>query len=263
MSEKPELRKFKTKDLVEKISEWNVRKRNLYEDIGELAQNIKEEGIIHQPIVSVFPDGPLDDVVAGQRRIIAASRADVEEIWCEVRHFENEIEKIYLSLSKGLHSVRPDIKDIGDAVDYLLKHGETPESVAKRLGKPVDAIYMYLHFRLIPEIKGRAKTPIIGRVFEAQELIRHQDKIKMDETDQIVPSVNRGALYKPKEAIMSTSKGYITPNLWFEALPFRRFMKLAKGEGLTVPEGLTLLIKEAMKRGYIYKADANSSIEKS
>ncbi|MCR4421745.1 MAG: ParB/RepB/Spo0J family partition protein [Spirochaetales bacterium] len=103
------------------------------EDIDELAESIKEKGIL-QPILVVPKNGNFL-IVAGERRFLAAKRANLSKIPAIIKQFTDE-EILEIALIENIQ--RKDLNPIDEAfaiAQIIEKYSITHEELAKRLGK--------------------------------------------------------------------------------------------------------------------------------
>ena len=109
------------------------------ESLGELADSIREHGIL-QPLVV----RPLDDdgfqIVAGERRWRAARLAELKEVPAVVRELDDK-QVAQFALVENLQ--REDLNPIDEAMGYqslLDTYGMTQQEVAEAVGKPRSSI---------------------------------------------------------------------------------------------------------------------------
>lgn len=148
-------------------------------DLEELAQSIKENGII-QPLVVVAADGHFE-LVAGERRLRAAKRAGLEHVPVVVKTATDK-EKMVMAIIENVQ--RSDLNCVEEALAYyqLMEDFQlTQEEVAKKLGKERSSIANYLRILKLPrevieklqreELSfGHAK--ILAAVKEREQIIR-------------------------------------------------------------------------------------------
>ena len=114
------------------------RKQFNDESIDELAQSIKQYGVI-QPII-VCKKGQRYEIVAGERRWRAARKAGLKEVPVLVREYSPE-EIAEISLIENIQ--REDLSPIEEAKAYkqlIEDHGLTQEELAERISKSRAAI---------------------------------------------------------------------------------------------------------------------------
>ncbi len=141
--------------------------RRVFDDeaLDELAQSIKEHGII-QPIV-VIPVGDKYEIVAGERRFRAAGRAGIDKIPALVRTL-NDQHKLELSLIENIQ--RRDLNVLETATVYLKLRDQfnlSLEEIGARVGgKSVSAISNTLRLlRLSEDVKKALRD---GKLTEGQ-----------------------------------------------------------------------------------------------
>ena len=114
--------------------------RKSFEDekIEELAESIKEHGVI-QPIIVVKRDG-FYQIVAGERRWRASKKAGIKEIPAIIREDDDKTNK-QISLIENIQ--RQDLNPIEEAIaikNLMEEHNFTQEEIAKSLGKSRSSI---------------------------------------------------------------------------------------------------------------------------
>ncbi|GGM92660.1 chromosome partitioning protein ParB [Thermus composti] len=123
------------------------RKRFSPEALEELAQSIREKGLL-QPLL-VRPKGEGYELVAGERRYRAAQMAGLQEVPALVRDLSDR-EALELALVENLQ--REDLSPLEEARGYqaLLEMGLTQEEVAKRVGKARSTVANALRLLQLP-----------------------------------------------------------------------------------------------------------------
>ena len=118
------------------------------EQLGELADSIRENGIL-QPIL-VRPAGEGYEVIAGERRLRAAEIAGLSKVPALVRDAE-DAELLELALVENIH--RADLNPIERAMAYqefISKMNLTQAEAAKRLGEDRSVVANYLRLLDLP-----------------------------------------------------------------------------------------------------------------
>ncbi len=131
------------------------------EKIAELAESIKEHGLIQPIIVAPLKDGSYK-IVAGERRWRAAKKAKIKEIPAIVRSYSDE-QVAEIALIENLQ--RENLNPIEEAVGYNLLMEEfnlTQELISKRVGKSRSAVANSL--RLLTLEGDIQKLVISGRL---------------------------------------------------------------------------------------------------
>lgn len=116
--------------------------------LGELAQSIKEHGILQPLIVSKVNNGY--EIIAGERRFQAAKRAGLTAVPAVVRS-ATEQEKLELAIIENIQ--RHNLNPIEEAKAYLRlldEFGMQQEAVAKKMGKSRSAVANTLRLLHLP-----------------------------------------------------------------------------------------------------------------
>ncbi|WP_022669991.1 ParB/RepB/Spo0J family partition protein [Hippea alviniae] len=135
-------------DLIEKNP---YQPRETFDDksIEELTESIKEKGII-QPII-VREKEDKYQIVAGERRFIAAKRAGLTSIPAIVKNFTDK-EAAEIALIENIQ--RKDLNPVEEALAYkrlMENFGYTQEEVARKVGKDRATIANSLRLLKLPE----------------------------------------------------------------------------------------------------------------
>jgi ParB family chromosome partitioning protein len=117
--------------------------------IDELAQSIKESGVI-QPIV-VVPDGDRYRIIVGERRWRAALRAGLKKIPVLIRSIPRERE-LEISLMENLHRENLNPVEVARVYERMIREvGYTQEEIADRVGKDRTSVTNYLRLLSLPQ----------------------------------------------------------------------------------------------------------------
>ena len=119
------------------------------EQLKELAQSIKERGII-QPII-VRPKGDDYEIVAGERRWRAAQIAKLHEAPVVIRDY-NDTEVLEVAIIENIQ--RADLNPVEEAAGYrqlMDRFGHTQEKLAEALGKSRSYIANLLRLLALPK----------------------------------------------------------------------------------------------------------------
>jgi len=130
--------------------------------LQELADSIKEKGVV-QPII-VTPDGERYRLIVGERRLLAASRAGLQEIPSIVKNVTDD-GLFELSLIENIQ--REDLSPLEEAMAYrglIQKFGYTQDELASKLGKNRATIANTLRLLDLP---SEVKDFIAGRKITA------------------------------------------------------------------------------------------------
>lgn len=126
--------------------------RKIFSDeaLRELADSIKEHGIISPLLVRPLPSGTYQ-LVAGERRWRASRMAGLTEVPVVIRELD-EVEAMEIALIENLQ--REDLNAIEEAVGYrqlMEKYAMTQDQIAKRVGKSRPAIANSLRLLNLPD----------------------------------------------------------------------------------------------------------------
>ncbi len=119
------------------------------DDLRELSESIKEKGVIQPIIVRQMEDKY--EIVAGERRFLAAKIAGLKSIPAIVKNISNK-ESAEIALIENLQ--RKDLNPIEEAFAYknlMEKFGYTQEEVAKRVSKDRATIANTLRLLNLPK----------------------------------------------------------------------------------------------------------------
>ncbi len=134
------------------------------QDMEELAQSIREKGII-QPLIITANDGEQHyELVAGERRLRAAKMAGLTHVPVVVIDIEDENSLLELALIENVQ--RKDLNPVEEAEAYknlIEKFGYTQEETAKRVGKERSSITNLLRLLKLPKtIQGDISSGILS-----------------------------------------------------------------------------------------------------
>lgn len=222
--EQSEIQKIKLNDI--EIDEDNVRKTNAHDNIDELAESIKELGLM-QPIVLRGNFGkPPYKVVIGQRRFLAHQFN--KEKYIEARFIEDvpsEKAKI-ISLSENIHRKELNHADLVEAITFLYnKYKKNVKKVSKVLGISVRKINDYIRIdqlasdkimkllnnnKISPADAKRAIIAAMGIKEKADEII--DVIVKLTTAEQKNNLVNYAKI-NPKATISELEKEAMKPKV--------------------------------------------------
>ena len=127
-------------------SEFNLN------DLEELAQSIKENGVIQPLIVTISSDDDRYELVAGERRLRASKIAGLSHVPVIVIDVDDENSLLELALIENIQ--RTDLNPIEEADAYrklIEKFGYTQDETARRVGKQRSTITNLLRLLKLPE----------------------------------------------------------------------------------------------------------------
>ena len=120
------------------------------EALNELADSIREHGVLQPLLVRPLPGGSYQ-LVAGERRWRASRMAGLQEVPVVIREMDEE-QAMEIALIEDLQ--REDLTAIEEATGYkqlMERYGMTQEQVAKRVGKSRPAIANALRLLNLPQ----------------------------------------------------------------------------------------------------------------
>jgi len=127
------------------------------EQLGELAESIREKGILQPILVEEDPQGRFM-IVAGERRFRAAGIAGLDEVPVIIRSF-SEAERLEIALIENIQ--RENLSPVEEAKAYrqlIESFGLSQEEVAQKVGKSRSVIANALRMLKLPEEIQRALT---------------------------------------------------------------------------------------------------------
>ena len=122
--------------------------------LAELADSIREHGVLQPLLVRPMPNGKYQ-IVAGERRWRASRMAGLTELPVIIRDLD-EAAAMEVALIENLQ--RSDLNPMEEAMGYqelMQQHGYTQEQVAKRVGKSRPAVANALRLLALPEETAR------------------------------------------------------------------------------------------------------------
>ncbi len=122
--------------------------------IDELAQSIKETGIV-QPVI-VAPEDDHYKIIVGERRWRAAQRAGLRKIPVLIRNIPKD-KQLEVSLIENIHREELNALEIAQAYQRLIdEHGYAQHELADKVGKDRSSVTNYLRLLKLPaEIQDR------------------------------------------------------------------------------------------------------------
>jgi ParB family chromosome partitioning protein len=145
---------------IEDLHPQHGQPRKVFEEakLEELAQSIREQGILQPILARRLPDGGLE-IIAGERRWRAAQRAGLQEVPVLVREATDD-DAFELALVENLQ--REDLNPIesAEALQRLLgSRGLTQEDLARRVGKDRSTVANTLRLLKLPSaVQARVAT---------------------------------------------------------------------------------------------------------
>lgn len=219
------------------------------DSISELAQSIKQEGVI-SPLIVIKMDDRYN-IVAGERRFRASKLAGLSSIPCIVKDLSNE--QIYkLSLIENIQ--REDLNPIDEAEAYqrlIEKFKYTQEQLAEGLGKSRSSIANSLRLNKLSEaVKQSIRDSKISlghaKVLAGLNSKELQEKLCRRIINENLSVRDLEAIIKQKPVIKKSYKDFSDPEL----MAFERSLKSKLG--------LKAAIKGNMQKGRIILTYSNT-----
>jgi ParB family chromosome partitioning protein len=131
------------------------------QSIEELAQSIKESGIV-QPVL-VAPEDDHYLIIVGERRWRAAQKAGLRKIPVLIRHIPRE-KQLEISLIENIHREELNPLEIAQAYQRLVdEQGYSQQEVAEKVGKDRTSVTNYIRLlKLPPEIQDQVNRGAIS-----------------------------------------------------------------------------------------------------
>jgi ParB family transcriptional regulator, chromosome partitioning protein len=197
--------------------------------LEELAQSIREHGLVEPLVVRRIPGADKLELVAGERRWRALQRAGVREALVVVKDVSAK-DAFELALIENVQREDLNPIELAEAFDRLVReHGYTQEALAERLGKDRTTITNGLRLLKLPP-RVRAKL-VAGELSEghARALLGAGDAALVE---QLADKVLRGKL-----SVRAT-----------EALVRARVQRQPKKDGVAAVEGRSASVRDLEAR---------------
>ena len=162
-----------------------VRMRDVSKDISELAESIRQVGLLEPIVVSPIDDSGNYEIITGQRRFLAHQELGAETIWSAVldEHVDELTAKV-LSVTENL--VRRDLhsRDLVDVCTYLYRQYGSMKDVCEETGLSYDKVRKYVKYdQLAPELKDLVDTGAtkLATALKAQQAATIDGETNVDE----------------------------------------------------------------------------------
>ncbi|HEV3191540.1 MAG TPA: ParB/RepB/Spo0J family partition protein [Polyangiaceae bacterium] len=192
---------------IEKIAPHSGQPRQQFDShkLDELAQSIREHGLLEPLVVRRLPGVDKFELVAGERRWRALQRAGIREALVVVKDV-SENDAFELALIENVQREDLNPIELAEAYDRLVRdHGYTQEALADRLGKDRTTIANGLRLlKLPPRVRARVMA---GELTEghARALMGAADTATIE---QLAERVMRGGLsVRATEALVRARSG--------------------------------------------------------
>ena len=249
---------------IDKLEIWdeaNVRKIDVENNIDELSENIKQNGIENPLLVKEHKGGYL--IFAGQRRFLASQQARINIIPCRVFSNISLKDAMSLSLSENIFSRGMTTMDKANSVKELLNIYKNKSRVCKILGIKMSSLQVYLAYHGLPtEIKRYVDDKYINMQFalnvvrkfsrsSAIDIIREVCSVKKKTAQRgllvsaILDADGSDSLYDIKQNIKNVSMNLV---LHLDSVDSKKLQKLANAHKLNVNLMALKIIKGRISR---------------
>lgn len=136
---------------IEKIRPNPDQPRKAFGDLRELAESIREKGVLEPLLVRYTSREDLYFIISGERRYHASREVGLKELPC-IEKIADDAETLEISLIENLQ--RKDLTPFeeADGLARLAEHFEyTHEEIAKKIGKSRTSVTELLSLRIIPD----------------------------------------------------------------------------------------------------------------
>jgi len=163
---------------IDRIHPNRFQPRQRFDDdlLAELADSIRENGVIQPLIVKKTGETDKFELVAGERRLRAAKMAGLTEIPVVVMEIDRDDHLLELALIENIQ--RTDLNAIEEAEAYqklIDSFGYTQEQTAKKVGKKRSTITNMLRLLNLPEAIKQDVTDAVLSEGHARALLRLTD----------------------------------------------------------------------------------------
>jgi ParB family chromosome partitioning protein len=164
---------------IEKITPNQMQPRRDMGNLAELADSIRENGII-EPVIVKPKDGNFE-IIAGERRFRAAQEAGMREIPC-IEHDIPDNEALEMSIIENIQRKDLNVFEQADSIHSLNEiYGYTHEEIAKKIGKSRVTISELVRITDLPEkIKDKCLDLGIDSKTFLLELTKVEEMGKME-----------------------------------------------------------------------------------
>lgn len=198
---------------IEDIIPNEQQPRNYFaeEGLDELAQSIKEHGIIQPLIVTPQKNGTYQ-LIAGERRLRASQRAGLKKIPVIIRSITNDDSLLELALIENIQRKDLNVIEEADAYNKLIeKFNYTQEQTAQRVGKKRSTITNILRLLQLPAYIKKDLEEGVLTEGHARVLLRYIDQpsVLQGLRDQIIEK--KLSVRQTERAIRKTAVTKKTP----------------------------------------------------
>lgn len=218
---------------IDKILPNKLQPRDQFDEteLENLAQSIRENGVIQPLIVKFSNDDQKYDLIAGERRLRASRMAGLTKVPVVVTEVTSDTSMLELALIENIQ--RTDLNPLEEAEAYrklIENFGYTQEETARRVGKQRSTVTNLLRLLKLPELiqkdvangvlsEGHART-LIRLIDEPEKIVEIRDAIiknnlSVRQTERLVkktlsPTKTRIGTKHPEEISLSYCNSLVT-----------------------------------------------------
>ncbi len=254
------------------IGRGQARTRQVSVGIAELADSIKQVGLLEPIVVCEGTQSGKYEILTGQRRFLAHLELGRDTIWAAVLDSRvDEITAKVISITENL--VRRDLNrlDLIDACTFLFRRYGSARAVADETGLPYQAVLNYVKYdRLRPEVRelfdrGEVELATALRAQDAAEarggdvastavvLAKEMNPMTHAQQRKLAAGVKEAPEKPLDETIEDAKSGARITQLVVSILPElrQRLQQFSQDEGTSQDEAAVTLIEEGLERkGY-------------
>jgi ParB family chromosome partitioning protein len=154
------------------------------DELNNLAASIREHGIIQPLIVTPANDNGIHTLIAGERRLIAAGRAERETVPAIIREVTCEQDYLILALVENVDRSEMTPVEEGDGYLALRAQGISNAEIARKVGVTDTRVGNCINCALLPE-----KTRTL--IHKSQLFISNQFISRLRDIAEISPLLRR------------------------------------------------------------------------
>lgn len=190
-----------------RVNPHQPRRHFSQSELEELAESIKEVGLIHPPLVRPTEEEGVYELISGERRYRASQLAGLQEIPVIIRT-STELMSAQQALVENIQRVDLNPLEIAKALKSLIDDFNlNQEDLAQRVGKNRSTVANYLRLLSLPRgiqesissgkiSMGHAKAILSIRGFERQGLLHElilRDDLTVREAEQAAQRIHKKA----------------------------------------------------------------------
>ena len=238
------------------IGRGQARIRDVSVGIPELADSIKQVGLLEPIVVCESMQEGKYEILTGQRRFLAHRELGLDTIWAAVLDSRvDEIMAKVISVTENL--VRRDLnsRDLVDACTYLYKQYGSARAVANETGLPYSDVLNYVKYdRLRPELRELYDR---GEI-ELRTALRAQDAAEVMGGDVATTAIALANEMKPMTHVQQRKLATgvkLTPDK-----PLDETIEAAK-TGAQITQIVVTIFVELHQRLYNFAQDEHTSLD--